>query len=249
VTTADVTGSAVPRPPISPFAAAPPLTFSGHRESVAAGRFLRVVNYHNTPSASRDALRAELARYCERFVPVSLADLDGFFATGDWADSRPGFLPVFYEGYRNSFDVAAPVCDELGISAFFFVCTGFVDCPVEEQEAFARSHWIVLVQEDLQTPGRRLAMTWDEVGELAQRHTVSPHTASHDGIADVNTPLDFDREIFEPKRKMDAVTGKSAPAFAWLSGTQWGMSDRHDQALRDAGYRYLVSNTMIHRIG
>ena len=190
-----------------------------------------------------------MARYAERYVPVTLADLDEFFATGHWHDSRAGFLPVFYEGYRNSAEVAAPVCDELGISAFFFVCTGFIDCTPAEQEVFARSHWIVLVPEDLAAPGERIAMTWDDVAQLSERHTVAPHTASHDGIADVNTAADFEREIFEPKRKVDAATGKSAPAFAWLSGTQWGMSERHDQALQQAGYRYLFSNTMIHRIG
>ena len=91
-------------------------------------------------------------------------------------------------------------------------------------------------------------MTWDEVADLAQRHTVSPHTASHAGIADVRTSEEFEREVFEPKRKMDAVTGRSAAAFAWLHGTQFGMSADHDRALQDAGYRYLVSNTMIHRI-
>ncbi len=98
-------------------------------------------------------------------------------------------------------------------------------------------------------PGRRLAMSWDEVAELSRRHVVTPHTASHDGIADISTEADFEREIFEPKRKMDAVTGQSAPAIAWLHGHQWGVSPRHDRALQEAGYRYQFSNTMIHRIG
>ncbi len=47
--------------------------------------------------------------------------------------TSPVFYPVFYEGYRNSIEVAAEVCDELGLTGVF-VCTGFVDCPVAEQE-------------------------------------------------------------------------------------------------------------------
>jgi hypothetical protein len=224
------------------------LSYSAHRDAITAGRFVRVVNYHSTPHSGRDALRDELALLAKRFANITFAELDEFFATGRWRTERPGFIPVFYEGYRTSADVAGPACDELGLAAWFPICTGFVDCPVAEQEIFARSHFIGLTAEDLAHPGERIALSWDEIAELSQRHLVTPHTASHYGIADVATDEEFEREIVEPKRHMDAVTGQSAPAFAWLHGTQWGMSERHDRAVRAAGYRYLVSNTMIHRI-
>lgn len=222
------------------------LTFSAHCDLLAAGRSIRLVNYHNTPASGRDALRRELSAYHQKFAPIDLAELDHFYATGSWSSLSPGLIPVFYEGYRNSYDVAAPICEELGITGWFAVCTGFVDCPVPEQEVFARSHWIGLVEEE--KGGERIAMSWSEIAELSTRHVVYPHTASHDGIADVITDDDIAREIFEPKRKMDAVTGQSAPAFVWLHGSPWGSSPRHDQAIVDAGYRYVFSNTMIHRI-
>lgn len=221
-------------------------SYRAHREAVAAGRVLRVVNYHNTPRSGRAALRRELQAYASAFDTVTLADLDGFFATGTWTSTRPGFIPVFFEGYRNSYDVAASVCDELGLHAWFAVCTGFVDCPPAEQEVFARSHDIGLVAEEHGMD--RLALTWDEVGELATRHTVYPHTASHAGIADVVTDDDVVREIVAPKQRMDAHTGGSSAAFAWLHGSPYGGSPRHDAALREAGYRYLVSNTMVQEI-
>lgn len=223
-----------------------PLAFSTHRNTIASGRFIRVVNYHNTPRSAADSLRAELAVYAEHFECITLADLDRFYADGTWRTDRPGFLPVFYEGYRNSFDVAGRICDDLGLTGWFPVCTGFIDCPAQEQEMFARSHWIGLVEEEKE--GGRLALNWDEVAELSKRHVLYPHTASHDGIVDIRTAEDFHREIVEPKRKLDAVTGQSAPAFAWLHGSPWGVSPAHDRALVDTGYRYLFSNTMVHRI-
>ena len=222
------------------------LSWPAHRELFAAGRYIRVVNYHNTPASGRLALGRQLAAYRKAFVPVDLAELDRFFETGSWSADEPGFLPVFYEGYRNSFDVAAPLCDDLGITGWFAVCTAFVDCPVGEQELFARSHWIGLVDEE-QT-GERIAMSWAEIAELSARHVLYPHTASHQGITDVITDEDFRRQVVEPKQRMDAVTGQSAAAFAWLHGSPWGASRRHDDALRAAGYRYLFSNSMIHRI-
>ena len=140
------------------------LGFSRHDAALRGGHFLRLVNYHNTPAASATVLRAELQQLHERYQSVTLDDLDTFFATGSWPLTRPGFIPVFYEGYRSSADVAAPICDELGITGWFPVCTGFIDTPVEEQEYYARSHSIGLIDDDL--TGDRIAMTWDDLARL-----------------------------------------------------------------------------------
>lgn len=217
-----------------------------HVDLLAGGRFLRVVNYHNTPASNAPAVHRELERLRDRFDPVTLDDLDGFFATGRWPTSRPGLLPVFYEGYRNSAQVAAPACEDTGFVGWFPVCTGFVDCPVAEQEIFARSHLIDLVPEEV--TGVRLALSRDEIGLLAQRHVVFPHTASHSGIADVTADEDFEREVFEPKRVLDHITGQDSAAFVWLHGSPWGGHPRHDRAVLDAGYRYQFSNTMLQRL-
>lgn len=220
--------------------------FDRHIDAIEAGQFVRLVNYHNTPRSQAGALREELSRLAEQFDSVSVSDLDEFYETGRWPGIRPVFIPVFYEGYCNSAEVAAPICDELGITAWFPICTGFVDCPPREQEFYARSHSIGLVPEELEFD--RLAMTWDDVAELSKRHVVTPHTSAHVGMMDVASDLDLEREVFEPKRKMDAVTGQSAPAFVWLHGSAYGLSPRHDAAVREAGYRYQIGNTMIHRI-
>ena len=44
------------------------------------------------------------------------------------------------------------------------------------------------------------------------------------------------------------MTGQSAAGVRLAVRQSLGASDRHDQALRGAGYRYLFSNTMIHRV-
>ena len=222
------------------------MSFRAHRDLIAGGRFLRVVNYHNTPLSTAATVHRELEVYRERFDPVDLAELDTFFATGRWSGDRPGLLPVFYEGYRNSYDVALPACDDTGFTGWFPVCTGFVECPVEQQELFARSHFIDLVAEEL--TGERVALAPAEIAELAARHVVFPHTASHVGIADVVTDDDIEREITAPKRYLDGVTGQDCAAFVWLHGSPWGGQPRIDDAVRAAGYRYLFSNTMIQRI-
>jgi peptidoglycan/xylan/chitin deacetylase (PgdA/CDA1 family) len=219
---------------------------TGVTEAIAAGHAIRVINYHNTPESSASSLRRELADLRRRYDPVTLDDLDTFFATGRWAAERPGLLPVFYEGYRNSATVAGPACDDTGFVGWFPVCTAFVDTAPEHQEVFARSHDIDLVAEEV--GAGRVAMSVDEVHELSRRHVVVAHTAAHVGIADVITDDDLEREVARPKRRLDEVTGQDCAAFVWLHGTPWGGHPRQDAAIVAAGYRYVISNTMIQRI-
>lgn len=221
-----------------------------HREALAAGRVLRVVNYHNTPEHGRDGLRAELARYAEHWVGVGWADLAAFFEAGAWPDARPRFAPVFYEGYANSALVAAEVCDELGLTGWFPVCTGFIACPPAQQELFARSHFIAV--DPSERDGRRLAMTREQTADLARRHVVLPHTSSHDGIAETSLSAgedDDEREVAAPLRLLREWTGGSAaPATAWMGGTPWGLHPAHDAAVRDAGHQLVISNTAVQRL-
>ena len=130
--------------------------------------------------------------------------------------------------------------------AWFPVITRFIDCPVPEQRAFADAHDIDLVEEEL--GAERLAMTWDQVARIAERHLVIPHTGSHEQISKVVTPADIEREIFAPRRAVEKVTGREAPGFVWLYGSPFGTGPEQDRAVLDAGYRYQISNTMIQRI-
>ncbi|MFF6888501.1 polysaccharide deacetylase family protein [Streptomyces sp. NPDC012421] len=223
------------------------LGFDQYTTALDEGRHLRVVNYHNTPHATADHLRAELTAYAAAFTSVTLEDLDRYFTTGAWHLDRPGFIPVFYEGYLNNATVAAPICDDLGITAWFPVITAFIDCPVAEQRAFADAHDIDLVEEERSL--ERIAMTWDQVAELSERHVITPHTATHEQVAKIVTPEDFEREIVAPRAAVERATGREAPAFVALYGTPHGGSPDHDRAIRDAGYRYHISNTAIQRIG
>jgi len=221
-------------------------TIESQQQAFRNGQILRVVNYHSTPAAGAEALEHELATYAEAFSPVTMEDLEALFETGEWHKDKPGVLPVFYEGYRNSATVAAPICDKLGLTAWFPVATRFLSTSPEHQETFARAHSIYLVEEDL--AGERIAMTWEELNELSERHVVFPHTASHAGLESVLDDDDLQREVFEPKARMDAVTGQSAKAFVWLHGSGYGRSSFHDRALIGAGYTFLFSNTMIQRL-
>lgn len=213
---------------------------------LASGRLLRVVNFHNTPASGRDSLRRQLTRLATECVSIGLEELDDLFQTGVWRRSRPPALPVFYEGYANHASVAAPLLDELEMTGWFFVPTAFVDQPPDQQEAFASRHWIAVVEEEVGAP--RLAMSRDEIAALSRRHVVAAHTATHAEISEVATPGDLEREVFAPYRFMLDVTGKPPAATAFLGGASLDGQVALESALRQAGYRYVFSNTKLQRL-
>lgn len=216
------------------------------RQAFAAGAFLRVVNWHNTLESERAKLRAELAWYAERHDPVRPGDLDRLFETGQWTGSRPGFIPAFYDGYRNHVTVAAPVCDELGITAWFFPPTAFLSVPPDGQREYAEDHDIGLLAEEFDQPA--FAMTWDDLEAISRRHVVAAHTANHVSDTEIVTGEDAEREVLEPVRRIEEVTGACPPAFAWCLGAPFDPSSPAGRAVVAAGIRYQVSNTAYQRI-
>ena len=231
----------VHRPGAAPVPRAPGLpSFGQHAAALAAGRFLRVINYHNTPAGSEEQLEKELSAYLAAYDPVTPADLDIYFDTGRWPGDRPGFVAAFYDGYYNHATVAAPVCDRLGLRAWFLPPTEFLDTPTDGQHEFAerQDFWVL----DEEREQERLAMSWDDLAAIAQRHEIVAHTATHASAA--QAAADPDRELAGPRRRIAEVTGRAPEAVVFRLG------DPHGPGLpvADAGYRFVVSNTAIQRL-
>lgn len=216
-----------------------------HREAFAAGRFLRLVNWHATPAGGRALLKAELSWYLERYVPVLPADLDRFFDTGEWALDRPGFIPAFYDSHLDHATTVAPVCDELGLTAWFFPVSGVLDVPADEQRAWADANDIDLVAGEPEAPW---AMSWDDLAVVSRRHVVAAHTASHASAASITTAADAHREIALPIERLRDLTGRMPPSFAFLYGTPPVVGTVAGDAVIASGVHYATTNTSYLRL-
>lgn len=224
-----------------------PVTTAAAFGGLAAGPLVRTINFHNTSPAQSDVIERQLRVAGARLRSVDEEDLVSLVSGGVWDGRKPPLIPVFYEGYRNNYDVALPLLERLGLRGWFFIPTAFIDAPVHEQHAFARLHYIGLTQDD--HPGDRCAMSWDELREVAARgHVVACHTATHCAISDVRTPEDVERELVGSRRRLEQELGREVRSLAWLSGAPYGENERADAAVREAGYRLVFSNTKIQRI-
>jgi hypothetical protein len=219
------------------------VALAGH----AAGALVRTINFHNTPPARSDEVGRQLLAAGERFRSVGEDDLEGLLSGGAWQGREPPLIPVFYEGYRNNYDVALPLLERAGLRGWFFVPTSFIDTPVPEQYDFATAHDIGLTDDD--HVGGRCAMTWDELRDVVARgHAVACHTATHCAIVDVKTLEDVQRELVGSRQRLEQELGREVRTLAWLSGAPYGENGRVDTAVREAGYLTVFSNTKVQRI-
>jgi hypothetical protein len=222
-----------------------PQALSRHVAALRAGRMLHVINYHLTPPERGADIERQLAGYLRHFDPVVPEHLDCWFRTGRWPLRRPGFAVCFFDAHREHV-LAAELCESLGIAGWFLLPTAFVDCPVEEQAEFCEVHDLWLPETP--HPDGRIALTWDEVARIGRSHVLAAHTATHAVPDQVATPEGAHRELLEPARRLEQVNGLAPAVLAWRLGLPHDPAHPAAQAVRDAGYRYLVSATLIQRV-
>ncbi|MBV9697957.1 MAG: polysaccharide deacetylase family protein [Gammaproteobacteria bacterium] len=206
---------------------------------------IRAVNFHSTPASRRDQYERQLASYSRAFSSVNEAELLAYLRTGHWQKDKPGLIVSVFEGYRNSFEVLAPLLDRYGFVGWFWLITGFLNSPVPQQRDFAEHHDI-----DMQTheyPDGRYALTWQEVRLLSRRHVMACHSRSHTLLAPLS-PEQQREEIVGPQADFRRELRRPARAFVSLTGPAYGENAVTDRLIDEAGYELVLSNFRIQRI-
>lgn len=206
---------------------------------------LRVVNYHLTPAHLAHHYDREFAALAARYTPVGEDDLACYLATGCWPLGRDGVLPVFYNGYRNNYDVARPLLEKHGLVGWFMAVTAYSSCPAAEQEAFAARHTLSTVPGEY--PDGRSALSWDELRALDGPHVVASHTRNHTRIG-LHDAAVLDQEIVGAQQDFIRELGHPVRSFAWLHGGRYGNDPLADAAVDRAGYEFLFSNFSVQKL-
>lgn len=125
-------------------------------------------------------------------------------ATGVRPD-KPVLAFTFDDGFMECYDCFAPVLEEFGINALFFINPNYVDG--DEQYIAHFNNQVVL------TPNKR-PMRWSHIAELSERgHIIGAHTMDHYMInsGDADT-LKYQIEGCKPM--IEAHIGKACEYFA-----------------------------------
>jgi peptidoglycan/xylan/chitin deacetylase (PgdA/CDA1 family) len=191
-----------------------------------------VVAFHRiaAPARADDELSyapdafAALCRYWrEHFEVLSLDRLWARLAQGDVAD-HPCLSITFDDGYADNAEVAAPVLDQLDLSATFFLCSGAVGTQ-------PRFPW----DAGLSPPPR--LMSWTQARELHRAgFGIGSHTVSHARLAAVRGAA-LSSELEDSRRRLASELGEAPLDLAYPFGGIADCDEVARTAARAAGYR------------
>lgn len=226
-----------------------PSTFSEQSAEVekllAADPLIRAVNFHNTSKARAGQYERELAHYSQHFSSVSENDLDQYLTTGQWRKPKPGLIVSVYEGYRNGYDVIAPLLERYQFIGWFFLITGFLNAATKDQLSYAQTHDIDMSTREYREGG--YALTWERVRELDRKHVIASHARSHTELARLDAAT-AEREVVGSQEDFQKYLGHKVRAFASLTGPPYGQNPGTDRLIAAAGYDFVFSNFKIQRI-
>jgi peptidoglycan/xylan/chitin deacetylase (PgdA/CDA1 family) len=173
---------------------------------------------------------AKFEKFCQFFCRnFSVMPLSEQVAGCNAGKDMGGTLSItFDDGYRDNFEVAAPILRKLGLPAAFFVTTGFVG-----------THTIAPWDREL--PRQPGWMDWDQLRALAaQGFEIGCHTDTHIdmGTADAETVR---AELESSARKLQGQLGKPARLFAYPFGGPDNICGRSLQLVREAGFVCCLS--------
>ncbi len=188
-----------------------------------------IVAFHrindDLPEDGLTAGSAKFQAFCEFFrTQFEVIPLAEQVAACNAAKGMGGTLSItFDDGYRDNFEVAAPILRKLGLPATFFITTGFIG-----------TRTVAPWDRDLVRPPGW--MDWDQVRSLAsQGFEIGCHTDSHLdlGTADEQTAR---AELEVSKRKLNEQLGRPVRLFAYPFGGRENITAQSRELVREAGF-------------
>jgi len=140
---------------------------------------------------------------------------------------------TFDDGFAEQYSGIAPVLEEAGINAAFFMLPGFID----GDESFREELYQNYFRKDGFLTSPKAPMSWEQVIDLHRRgHVIGSHGMTHMRLREAPAE-EVSREIRESREIIERHTSAMCEWFAYPSG---GQHDISEAAVREAKRYYRV---------
>jgi peptidoglycan/xylan/chitin deacetylase (PgdA/CDA1 family) len=212
------------------------LLFASRLHAVLLGQSAAVVAFHRVNDGGEgdaDGLsvsRATFERYCDffsrHFRVISLRSLVDRLERGDTLERHLAI--TFDDGYRDNFEIAAPILERLSLPATFFLVSQWIGSDVVpwwDRELEVRHPW----------------MTWDQARELRRRgFDIGAHTRTHANLGEIRGDVARE-EITGGRDELERQFGEAVDLFAYPYGAKNQMTPENLELVRAAAFRCCCS--------
>lgn len=166
--------------------------------------------------------RSILAYLRRHYVITTVDDLVTAIRNGVAFTGREVVI-TFDDGYLDNYEHAAPLLDEFGLTATFFVVAGHVGTD--------RVFWW-----DVEKGVDSAMMSWPQVRELASGgHTIGAHTWSHPDLGR-EPPTSAEQELSAARSFIEDQVGLPVQHFAYPYGGRTNMTRAWQEEVRSRGF-------------
>jgi peptidoglycan/xylan/chitin deacetylase (PgdA/CDA1 family) len=184
---------------------------------------VRIVHYHWVFDDEVVGFRKQLAFLAGAFEPVSLSEAVSRLESGTVGGRE--LVITFDDGFRNHLVNAAPLLEDVGVSACFFLIADLVGAE--------RARVASLCRERLHLPAAVEPLGWPDVAELLRRgHEVGSHTRGHPNLAALSDD-ELETELLESRGRIEEEVGSEVRHFS----APYGDAARFTPAVSDAARR------------
>lgn len=201
-----------------------------------AGRSRAVVLYYHRIGAtdvlttSTEEFSRQLHYFKNRYECISLAELCRRLREGQ-GFRRRSIVITFDDGYRDNFTQAAPLLKEKGLTATFFVSTGFI----ETERDFPHD------LRDQNASGRFPKLTWDDLRQMeTEGFEIGSHTVNHISLGKADS-VTVEQEVYDSLVRLNRELGPRERAFSFPWGKPEDITADAIESVRGAGYYAAVS--------
>lgn len=134
------------------------------------------------------------------------------------------------DGFRNNLTNAAPVLQQLGVPAIFFVPSAVIGADARQANAYCRA---------IHYPAAIEILSWADVESLRSRgFEIGSHTRTHARFSEVSTdPVRLEDEIAGSKGELESRLGCECKYISWPYGKRTDADGPSLAMAKSAGYR------------